>query len=224
MTPIVVVSTGLSNSPERIAAKARCVASVARQTAEHSHIYIEAADQNPPRSAPENFIGVCRSLRPDAIIVWVDGDDRLKHDRVLENLLAVYEDPAVWMTYGSYEHADGRPGITREYNELEVVDYRDAEWLASHLKTARAALFQKLTDDDLKAHGHWRELAWDQAIMFPMLEMAGPEHSRHVAEVLYVYDYATSFEFNAKAAGIRLERAASAEIRSLPRKERLASL
>lgn len=224
MTSIVVVSTGLSNTPDRVSAKARCLASVATQTIEHSHIYVEAADQDPPKSAAENFVGVCRSLRPDAIIVWLDGDDRLKHDRVLEKLLEVYQDPGVWMTYGSYEHADGRPGITRAYTEEEAKDYRQAEWLGSHLKTARAALFQRLTDEDLKAHGHWRELAWDQAIMFPMLEMSGIEHSRHCNEVLCVYDYAMSFEFNAKTAGIRLERAASAEIRSLARKERLTSL
>jgi hypothetical protein len=221
---LVVVSTALSNSPERLAAKQRCLDSVRKQTLPHQHIYVEAADQDPPRGASDNFAGVCRALHPEAIILWVDGDDRLAHPKVLERIAAVYEDPAVWMTYGSYEHADGRPGITRAYTEEEAKNYRRAEWLASHLKTCRAALFQKLSDDDLMAHGHWRELAWDQAIMFPMLEMAGPEHSKHIAEVLYVYDYGMSFEFNAKAAGIRLERAASAEIRSLPPKARLEKL
>jgi hypothetical protein len=221
---IVVVSTGLSNTPERVAAKARCLESVRRQTVEHQHIYVEAADQDPPKSAADNFAGVCRALHPNAIIVWVDGDDRLAHDDVLARVAKIYDDPGVWMTYGSYVHGDGRPGITRAYTEVEARDYRHAEWLASHLKTCRAALFQKLGDDDLKIHGYWRELAWDQALMFPMLEMAGPEHSRHVDEVLYVYDFAMSFEFNAKAAGIRLERAASAEIRSLTPKARLASL
>jgi hypothetical protein len=221
---LVVVSTGLSDTDVRKRAKGRCLESVRTQTLPHRHIYVEAAEQDPPKSAPENFIQVCRSLDPKDIILWVDGDDRLRHPRALETVARAYEDPDVWLTYGSYEHADGRPGITRRYTDDEAKDYRKAEWLATHLKTARAALFQKLTDDDLQLAGCWRELAWDQAIMFPMLEMCGPEHSMHLDEVLYVYDYSTSFEFNARAAGIRLERAASAEIRSLPRKARLGSL
>ena len=218
-----VISTGL-----RAPTKEKCLASVRSQrfpVERFRHVYVEAGDQNPPRRALENFLSVALHLPPDDVILMLDGDDWFAHDRVLERVAAAYEDPAVWVTHGSFRFADGRPGFTAPY---PTPHYRKEPWLATHLKTYRAGLLHRMVAadaDELFAHGvTYRDVAWDQAIMLPLLECAGPEHVRHIPEVLYVYNFASSFEHNADAAGRARELAAVAEIRALPPRERLATL
>lgn len=216
---IVVLSTGL-RSPHR----ARCEASVACQRgADFRHIYIEASDHSPPLTALENRWNVIATLDPRDIVVELDGDDELAHHDVLAHIAAIYECPNVWLTYGSFELFDGRPGFCAEYPSD---DYRALPWLASHLKTYRAGLAQRLDPAcDLKhRNGAWREHARDLAMMLPMLEMAGPEHSRFVPEMLCRYSLVDSWEWTATAAGRAMEQAHVMEIRALPRRERLEAL
>ncbi len=153
----------------------------------------------------------------------LDGDDHFAHGSVIANVAKDYENPNVWLTYGQFVYADGRPGFTAPY---QTTNYRKEEWRATHLMTYRAALFQKLTDADLvRPDGTWRMLAGDQASMLPMLEMAGPEHIKCIlTDIRYVYNYASSFEHTAGAEGLAAERAAAAEIRALHPRQRLVSL
>ena len=214
---ITVVSTGL-NAPT----KAKCRASVASQSHPHQSFYVEAGEQTPPRGALENRAEVVRRLDPEEIVVVLDGDDWFPHSRVLDAVARMYQDPLVWLTYGQFVYADGRPGFASAYT---TDHYRREEWRATHLMTYRAALFHHLTDADLKRpDGTWRQLAGDQASMIPMLEMAGPGHVRFCSEVLYVYNFANAFEFTAGAEGLAAERQAALEIRDLPPRERLAAL
>jgi hypothetical protein len=60
--------------------------------------------------------------------------------------------------------------------------------------------------------------------MFPMLEMAGPMHIRFVSEVLYIYNYASSYEHNANSEGLIAEQRASHEIRRRKSYDRLKDL
>ena len=46
---------------------------------------------------------------PDDVIVIVDGDDRLAHDKVIERLWKEYRDPEVLLTYGSYKSEPHSP-------------------------------------------------------------------------------------------------------------------
>ena len=212
---ITVVSTGLL-APT----KQRCIDSVASQTHEHRHVYVEAGIQEPRLCALENFTNVVRTLDPKDIVVSLDGDDWFPDEKVLTKIAEVYADPNVWITYGSFVFADGRPGFAAPY---ETDDIRKAPWQATHLKTFRAALFHKLGDAELKRDGQYRDLAWDMATMFPMLEMAGV-HARFLPDVLYVYNFGHSWEHNASREEREREARMNAEIRGLPRKERLTSL
>jgi|SRR5579859_186704 len=218
---LVVVSTGFNARTKQM-----CIGSVARQripdgvTLEHR--YIEASTQNPPRTWTENVRDAVSGLAPDDIVLSVDGDDWLAHDRVAEVVSLHYANPDVWLTYGSYAHADGRPGICRAYDDE---DYRGSQWRASHLKTFRAALFQKIREEDLRdARGAWLALAVDHAIMFPMLEMATRAHTRYIKDVLYTYNFVSSYEHNADTAGIEEERRTAAWLRAKPRYSALGSL
>lgn len=126
----------------------------------------------------------------DAIIITLDGDDWLAHDRVLEHINQLYNNPEVWMTYGTYQiYPDATLGSWHAIGQ-SVIDanaFRQSKWVSSHLRTFYAGLFKHIAPEDLMYEGAFFSVTWDMAFMFPMLEMAG-NHSRHVPEVLYVYN------------------------------------
>jgi glycosyltransferase involved in cell wall biosynthesis len=137
----------------------------------------------------ENFLIGTRNAKDGSIIVTLDGDDWLKHDRVLDILNEVYTDD-VWMTYGSYENDDGTRGIIGHYNDdtIRNNNFRNSSWYASHLRTFRKELFLKIKDEDLRDEsGEYYKVTGDLVMEFPMLEMSG-FHSKHIDEILYVYN------------------------------------
>lgn len=128
------------------------------------------------------------------IIVLIDGDDRLAHPDVLQRLREIYESHDCWMTYGSYSH----DGVTRSAHctpyPAWIVRrglFKRCKWRASHLKTFRYALWQRIprnvfpiTQQELDGarrrallHGrlrswwHWRkielETLLDSSLSFP---------------------------------------------------------
>ena len=66
--------------------------------------------------------------------------------------------------------------------------YRKYFWYASHLRTFRHDLWLSVNPNDLlNKKGQYFSVAWDLAIMFPMLEMAGSRQD-FLKELLYVYN------------------------------------
>lgn len=206
---ITAISTAY-NPP--LDARARCFASV---PAFAEHVYIDAAEQDPPLSHFENLLEAAAELPDDAIVVSLDGDDWLTPG-ALERVQAEYDAGAL-VTYGSFKYADGRPGFARQ---LEG-DPRTSPWVTTHLKTFRAGLFRRIDPRHLQdAQGRWLEHARDLALMFPLLELAGPR-AHFVPDVLYVYNSANSTEVlhpETKEAELEAVR----YVRELPRYERLA--
>jgi glycosyltransferase involved in cell wall biosynthesis len=157
------------------------------------------------RYALANLVDGVRRLAtgPDDVVLAVDGDDWLAHDRVLEVLAGVYADPEVWLTYGSHRrfkdkwtHRVGlrkKRGIAHAFpaEVAEARTFRSQPWAATHLRTFRKFLFDGIRDADLRGPdgSYWRT-TWDMALMFPMLEMAGARHIRYVHDMLYVYNNA----------------------------------
>jgi hypothetical protein len=186
---ISVVSTGLS-APTR----EKCMASVAMQVgADWVHYYIEASDTagEEPRAQMHNFYDAVMALDPSDIIAAVDGDDWLPHNGVLARVQEMHNDGA-WVTYGNFTYSDGRPSQMPECR----VPYRMG-WL-SHLKTFRASLFQRIPVKYFQVDGEW-SLYQDGAMMSALCEMAGPDHVTYCEDSLYVYNAASSFEFNASS-------------------------
>ncbi len=132
----------------------------------------------------------------DEVVVILDGDDRLANDKVLSFLNRIYQDPDVWLTYGSYVNAsDGQRGQFCAQLPLTVIEhnrYRHYPWVSSHLRSFYGWLFQKIRVADLQQNGEFFKCAGDLAMSYPMLEIAGT-HSRHVSDVLYVYNDVTPF-------------------------------
>ena len=76
------------------------------------------------------------------------------------------------------------PSPPRNFDTL-----RSDRFTASHLRTWRAFLWRSIEQDYLKDdNGNYWEVAGDLSFMFPMLEMAGPEHYLFMNEVNYVYN------------------------------------
>ena len=227
---ITVISTAYASASERA-----CKDSVIEQASGYAlrsyedgfrHIYIDASKQSPPKSAAQNLYETAMAQIPSEILVLLDGDDTLAGNSVLAHIRSIYEDPNVWLTYGSFAYQDGRPGFAAPYREGENV--RTAPFRATHLKTFRAALFHHLDIDDFTTVAtddkRWVEHARDHWTMFPLIELAGLDRCRFVPEVLYLYNLRSSFEFSATPAELRTEQAAVRECRARTPKTRLVAL
>jgi len=122
------------------------------------------------------------------IDILVDGDDYLYSSDVLDILYEKYLNTNCLLTYGSYLSSKGVTG--HEYPRLirELNLYRKYFWYASHLKTFRHDLWLSINKSDFLSHnGHYFSVAWDLALMFPMLEMAGNRHE-FIKDILYFYN------------------------------------
>ena len=138
----------------------------------------------------ENLFNVVNAAKDDTIILILDGDDWLSRADVLKTLNEVYKSDDVWMTNGSYViDSTGEvvtPRIDPSYWEGGI---RKKSWELSHLGTFRKKLFCKIKRKDLmNKQGEFWSTTSDQAAMWPMAEMAGPEHFRALKNVLYVYN------------------------------------
>ena len=122
------------------------------------------------------------------IDILIDGDDYLYSGDVLDILNEKYLKTDCLVTYGSHLSSKGVQG--KEYPHLirQFNLFREYFWYASHLKTFRHDLWLSINYLDLlDQHGQYYSVAWDLAIMFPLLEMAG-NRQEFVEDVLYVYN------------------------------------
>jgi hypothetical protein len=214
-----IISTGAPDTPPE--ALARCRATVAAQrTSLGGAVDFEHLVLCNPKPHFQNLVEVIEPLPDDRIVASLDADDWLNGPSALE-IVARYFGAGAWVTYGSFTFADGRPGSpSTAYAPEENV--RQAPWRATHLKCFRAGLFKRIRHEHLRGpDGAWLEHARDLALMFPLLEMAGPERSAHVSEPIYVYNFANSTEFRGPESVRADERACVRYVRGLPAYERL---
>ena len=130
-------------------------------------------------------------LNEEDVVILLDGDDWLASSTALNVLNNVYENDYL-VTYGSYimyPYAIRGPEPS-EYPAETISNnlYRKDRWRASHLRTFKHHLWRNVSAEDLKdKNGNFYEIAYDQAIMLPLLEMAGPK-VKYVDTVLHVYN------------------------------------
>jgi len=126
----------------------------------------------------------------DDVIILLDGDDWLASSLTLNKLCESYDN--CLMTYGSYVfNPSGVRGPEPSPYSDEVIktnSFRKDKWRASHLRTFKYKLWKHLNHDDLKDEsGKYYKMTYDQAIMLPLLEMAG-DRSTYIPEILHVYN------------------------------------
>jgi len=131
-------------------------------------------------------------ISDEDVVIVLDGDDWLPSTDVLNYLTKVYNEEDVLLTYGSYEEfPSGERGVEPSPYPNEVIknnSFRGDMWRASHLRTFKYKLWKQIDQKDLIDNdGEYYKMAYDQAMMLPMLEMAG-QKIRYIDEVLHVYN------------------------------------
>lgn len=138
-----------------------------------------------------NLYNTIQKIDPHHVVVLLDGDDWFNSPLTLQILAQHYADESVWLTYGSFiSHPAGYPNPCRPIDpEIAATrTFRSNKWVSSHLRTFYAKLFHKIKREDLLINGSFYPMAWDLAIMFPMLEMASLGHFRFIDKILYTYN------------------------------------
>jgi len=136
-------------------------------------------------------IGNIEDIDDEDIIILLDGDDWLPSNKTLSHLEKVYNSQDCLMTYGSYVYAPhGNKGVEPSQYPQDIIDnnsFRTDQWRASHLRTFKHKLWKEINHDDLKNSEGYYKVAYDQAIMLPLLEMAS-ERAVYIPEVMHVYN------------------------------------
>lgn len=137
---------------------------------------------------------------PEDVIYLLDGDDFLPHDKVLERVERIFENPYTWLTYGNYgvhpENTGQVPATNFPQEIIAARYYRPwGRQLFNHPLIFRAHLWNALEESDMKKpDGQWYDIGYDKIIMLPMLEMCTPfdpgqkPHWRFIDEDLYTYN------------------------------------
>jgi len=197
---------------------------VAQHLAENPRADRVAFVRNTVRVGPTaNIDRAVRDCDPNDVVVLVDGDDFLSHHHVLTRLNEIYQDPDVWVTWGQFARFPHGGGGFCAPIPPEIVSanaFRDYPYVASHLRTFYAGLYQRVRVADVQDSGaRFFMTAGDVAQMCALQEMAGPR-GRFVAETLYLYNRENPLNDDKvdRAAQVRAEL----EIRGKARYGRLA--
>jgi hypothetical protein len=125
------------------------------------------------------------------IVILLDGDDWLPCSTTLSHLEKTYTENDCLMTYGSYVYApSGEKGVEPSEYPQDIIDnnsFRQDQWRASHLRTFKHKIWKQLDQKDLQNEEGYYKVAYDQAIMLPLLEMAG-RRATYIPEVMHVYN------------------------------------
>lgn len=181
-------------------------------------------DNKDKKFALKNIYDSILETKPDPndIIVVLDGDDWFSTPQVLSTLNEYYSEGCL-TTYGSFvTHPDGLIGQEASEYPQEIVSnnsYREDNWRASHLKTFKYSLWNKINKEDLQdEHGNFYEISYDQAMMLPLLEMSG-DKAKYIPEILYVYNLGNPNAVNKTRA--QKQHETMQEIRRKPKYQRL---
>jgi hypothetical protein len=141
-----------------------------------------------------NIVGtlVDNNFDDEDVNILLDGDDWLPCGNVLSRLDKAYTDENCLMTYGSYVYFPyGNKGIEPSRYPKEIIEsnsFRKDKWRASHLRTFKTKAWNHVDLEDLKDQtGDYYHVAYDQALMLPLLEICG-DKSTYISDIMHVYN------------------------------------
>jgi glycosyltransferase involved in cell wall biosynthesis len=152
--------------------------------------FILMPDNNKKLYQAGNFDTTIRNnpdIMDNDVCIEVDGDDWLPDADVFSRIHKVYEDQNVWIANGCFQYSTGHLGFASPQTDFQNI--RQNQFTASHIRTWRAFLWRAIKQEDLKDENenYW-QWSGDLCFMFPMLEMAGPEHYRFMNQINYIYN------------------------------------
>lgn len=133
--------------------------------------------------------------KPHEIIINLDGDDWFAHDHVLAYLNHIYCTQDIWLTYGQFINWPTQtPGWCKAIPKAVVKNntFRNYGFWFAQPRTYYAWLAQRINPRDLidpRTKNFYR-VAGDAALMFAMVEMAGP-HIHFIPDILYIRNVKT---------------------------------
>lgn len=135
------------------------------------------------------------------VIITLDGDDWFADYSTLSIIKGYYDrHPELLITHGSwlpYPNPELKTNNAPYTAEDWQKGIRKVNWRASHLRTFKYKVWKHLKHEDLIGpDGIYARVAWDLAIMFPMLEMAGQNRVKFVPEKIYVYNQESPYNDN----------------------------
>lgn len=130
------------------------------------------------------------NCKDEDVITLVDGDDWLASPAALSIVAKAYEDPKVWLTYGTFKQVPGDRVDTEARPTPPDYDPRHNPNLWRHLRTFKYFLQKNLKDEDMRFSetGEYFPASYDVVMMRPMVEMATYKHVKYIDKVLYVYN------------------------------------
>lgn len=134
---------------------------------------------------------------PEDILLFVDGDDWLPDPGVLQRLNDFYNEKECWMTYGGMVCWKGGDTVENAHPQNSLYapgihannTYRQDHWRASHLRSFRWWLYEKVKDEDLRysvTNEYYH--AEDLAASYPCLEMCPKERIGVLDFTSYVWN------------------------------------
>lgn len=152
------------------------------------------------------------------VCVEVDGDDWLYDSQVFERINEVYKNQDIWIANGSFIYSSGARGFAKKQEDFD--NLRTGRFTASHIRTWRAFLWRAIKEEDLRdENGDYWQWSGDVCFMFPMLEMAGPEHYHFMTDINYVYNEGNPL--NEHKLDMKMVTEHATKIRQLPKYNRL---
>ncbi len=218
--PMVVLTTSYNNKNW----VKKNITSILRQNySNYRLIYIDDASQDGTADALENFmenipkkieVQIIRNKNragalaniyhaihdlcaDNEIVISLDGDDWFYDNQVLQRINLAYNSAEVWLTHGTMiEFPSYHTGWSIPIPALIVKSNTFRSYRCpSHLRTFYAWLFKKIQKEDLLYEGVFFPMTWDQAMMFPMIEMAGERHA-FIPSKTYVYNMSNPINDN----------------------------
>ncbi len=150
------------------------------------------------KRALANLYLAVQLCEPDEIVFNHDGDDWLSDDRVFDLINSIYQNPDIWITYGSFINwPTNQMGYCKPVSDemLQNKWYRKKWWMPGQLRTFYAWLFNQVQLKDLLFEGPYFQGQFfpansDLAIYYPMMEMAGT-HFQFIPDLIYIRNVAT---------------------------------
>lgn len=138
------------------------------QEATHGMAGVHIVVNRERKHALRNIVEISRSsVDTGDIVATLDGDDSLCNPSTVESLIRAYEagNDVVWTA-----HRWDTNGMNISGHMPNRVDPYAWPWVTSHLRTFRASLLSKVSDENFKNHrGEWFKRGYDQALMLPIL-------------------------------------------------------
>lgn len=150
------------------------------------------------KGAVYNQINTIREYvdNPGAIVILLDGDDRLTNDPNVFNHINAWHEEGAEFTYGScWSDADNIPLVAQPYpkevRRQKAYRQHKFNWGIpyTHLRTFRRHLLDGVDDSAFKnEEGEWFRAGGDVAVFYNLIEQADPDSIMAVADILCHYN------------------------------------